>query len=240
MNSSPVWLSSLPLQSLVFGGGRPQPARYREVWSQRVKGWERDKYGYAVNAFGWVPFLETDFAGLWGKGGDCKTRRQNPGWQGHRREGWDNQTERVSGPLKRGSRRCPWRRRWPRNSRRCHAVRLEAMWMRNDRTRSDFKLHPPFLTGRFFVCLFPVCRAGFHQFSRLIPASFQAAAVGCFQEKSWVIIIEFQKPCVQLACLWIPSGGWLHMGPKGCFVSGADLGARNLNLRAFRNWKIMC
>ena len=30
-----------------------------------------------VTAFGWVPVLETDFVGLWSRGGDCKTCRWN-------------------------------------------------------------------------------------------------------------------------------------------------------------------
>lgn len=69
-----------------------------------------------------------------------------------------------------------------------------------------------------FCFVFQVWRAGFHQFSRLIPASCQPAAVGCFREKSWVIIIEFQKPPCSISLLLNPFWWLVKYGPKGLFL----------------------
>lgn len=77
-----------------------------------------------------------------------------------------------------------------RSRRICQVMRLEAVGITNSKTSSDFKPHSSLL-----VVFLPIWRVGFSQFSCLIPASRQAAAVWKkTKNKTWVIVWELQTP----------------------------------------------
>lgn len=112
--------------------------------------------------------------------------------------------------------------------RKCQAIRVVAIWIMNSITRSDFKPHSLLLE-----VFLPIWRAGFHQFSCLIPASCQAAAV--FKKTLGSSFESFKNLSVQLASFWIPSDGWLNMGPKSFLWVGLILGWGNLIFWVLRN-----